>query len=427
MWYRTLIASALSILLAVGCSSSPDVEDDVPRAEKPHADEVDEPRATYVAEAYEDAARWLPADALGVFVQAGEPFWDQFGELLLPMANPDAEPGDAGTLEGLQDDLAEFSRQFFGFDTWQVDSVAVAIHAEGGVGVAFGDVEHSLDLPTVDVGDQTAYVIDLTTFMEDDLIASDLQDLEDQGLDTDRFSRLYLLPIDEPRNGFVGALDIAELEAAIAADERDTLAGSDAGDTYGEFFAGTEGAEVAIVGSLEKIDEALNALDDASEIEVADDFVDWTAFSYGDALTLTMTGDEQTLRDVESTSREILQDVGEMVDEYAPELAGNFGGDLALAYVNHKRESIFAQAEPQWLDDQTLRYELALSGGHLSRAWGASSIVAFFSVPLVVMGFQTGIEDALEGMEDEVEELGVDEEEYHESLPRESFPDDPDY
>lgn len=398
MWYRTLIVSALSILLAAGCSSSPDVDDEGPVTETPQAEESDEPPATYVVEAYEDAAPWLPADSIGVFVQAGEPFWDQVGELLLPMANPEAEPGDIGTREGLKADLAEFTHHFFGFDTLQIDSVAVAIHGEGGVGVAFGDVDHSLDLPTVDVADTPAYVVDLTAFMEDDFIASDLQQLEDQGLDTDRFSKLYLLPIDEPRTGFVGALDVTELEAIVTADDADTLAESDAGAVYDEFFARTEGAEMAIVGSLTKTAEAIAALD-GDTWDSDGDYLEWLAFSYGDALAFTMTGDEYILTDIESSTGEFLDEVGEMIDEFTPMLAGSLGGDLAFAYVEHKAESIFAQTEPQWLDDETLHYELALSGGHLSRAWGASSIVAFFTVPMVVMGFQSGFEEVIEGLE----------------------------
>ena len=400
MWYRSWIPFAFAALIAAGCSSSPDVEDDVPREGAAAEVRADEPRAQYVSKAYEDAARWLPAETVAVYVQSTEPFWDMIGDLVLPMANPDAEPGSAGTVEGLRRDMSEFSRQYFGFDTWQVDTVVMAVHDSGGLGVAFGDFDTSLDLPTTEIDGKTVYIVDLAHFLEDDLFASELQQFEDQGVDSEFFSSIYLLPIDKPRSGFVGALDPAELESILAADETDTLAASKAGERYAQFFDRTKGAQLAVVGSLHKADRALSALEGHQENLLDDDFVDWVAFSFGDALKLTVTGDRHTLEDLELRADDLLFQLRDLTDEYAPMLAGSVYGDMALAYVQHTVESIAAQIVPRWLSEETLRFDVALSGGSTSRIWGAYSVAIVLAIPLVARAFDSGFDSIFDDFDD---------------------------
>ncbi len=401
MWYRNLVVFACAALIAAGCSSSPDVEDDeAPIEEIGEVEEAEAPRSQLVEKAYEDAAVWLPADAIGIYIQSTEPFWDQIGELALPVANPDAEAGSLGTLEGLREDLGEFTRTYFGFDTWALDTVAVAIHGGGGVGVAFGDIEETPDLPSVDIGGETVYVMDLMKFLEDDLLTSDLKELAGDDFDADDYTKLYLMPVDKPRTGFVGALDKQHLEDLLDnPDER--LSESALDDDFRDYFARTEGAEVALVASLEAAEKALADLDDELADEIDDLLFEWLAFSYGDALTVTLTADQQTLEGVEAKVGEVIYEMQELIAEYSPEFVGSLYGDLALSYIEHKEASISSQLEPTWLGDKTLRYELALSGGHFTRAWAVSSLSMFFTVPLLWMSFDSFLDgfDDLDDME----------------------------
>lgn len=416
MWYRNVVVVAMSSLLLAGCSSSPDLEDvepvgeaPAPTSNPPEADS-DAPRADYVADAYDDAAQWLPADSLMVGVQADEILWDLLGDLALPMADPDAEPGEVGTLEGLQRDAAELSRQHFGFDIWQVDATVVSIHDQGGLAVMLGDVGQPADVPTVEVAGNTVYVVDLSGYLEDDLMSPGVDDLEDLGVDFDEASEVYLLPIDEPRSGLVATLDVDEMESIIEAGDEDTLAGADIGTTFEERFEQTAGAEFAGVVAIE---EAAHRLEEAEEIEEIEEIEEefglpeWLTFSFGDALNLSATGQREVLAKIEDATTDIVDEVDEWADDLESEVDESPAGEMALAYVRHVVESISAQSEPNWRADNRLEYEVKLSGGLFSRAFGAGIVSAYFTVPLFLLAMPD-TDAKFTDAEDEIEDISVE-------------------
>ena len=111
----------------LGCSTSPD---------EPEPDHRDDWLAPDIdtAQLYDRAGAAIPEETRLVGAVTGPAIWELLDASLLPIAAPQAEPGDRGTVEGLRDELSETTRAHYGVDPGDIEGALVLVDEQGWIG-----------------------------------------------------------------------------------------------------------------------------------------------------------------------------------------------------------------------------------------------------------------------------------------------------
>lgn len=335
MWYRivALFAGLLfSALLA--CSSTPTPVDDQAQ------DHRDRPEQT-VGEVFEAASAWLPAGSALAAGGVDPTSWYFDDQHLLPTADPGGEPGDPGTLEGLQRDLERLFRAHLGFDPGRTEAWFIGGGLDGGTAVLFGDFDEPEGFEEIEINDRKGYQLplDTTNF--------------DQG---ELFEWTYLLPIDEPRPGLVLAGSIEQLERLDAETNGDesqqsSLATGPYGDTYATLFEDVGHASWAVASPIGEI---------ASIFGVHDSIPHAAAFSFGDVLRLTFIGDDADLSSLQLMVDHQIEEMRTKIEENYRRQDPELVDEYTAVYGYHSFESIARQLDTPKVTDGRLHYEVAI-------------------------------------------------------------------
>ena len=354
MWCRRVLVCLLLVVLVVpvlaGCPSSAEVKEDKV---------VGPPEGMTSVEVYEDAARWLPSSSVVVMSTAHQNFWELVGEGLLPTVNPDAEPGSAGTVEAMRSDLVEIIKDTIGFDAASTEAVVVGGHMMGGTAVLFGEFEMSDELLEVDVNDRQGY----EWIMDDEEFSDPYA----------QPTSLFLLPIDEPRQGLVVSFDIDMLRQ-LERDKDLSLASVPRGAAIAERMRAHDGGTHTVVVPLQDI--PMLAMFGMPALDWATIHFD----SYQSRMIFEFEGPETSLDQVAqyvSMARSAMQDgADEIYNEFEGE---EFMEGVSGLFMEHLFAAVDGQLEPQ-RETGRLRYEMRFSEGFVGGAMLGMGIV----VPLMV-------------------------------------------
>ncbi len=376
-------------LLMGGCSSSPDVDDEMPveGAEEAAVAMPDEGELAFdmtppvvqeagtTKQAFDDAARWLPAESFFVTSAIGDSIWDEAESLGLPFQPEGLEAGEDGTVEALRQDLEEFMVEILGFDALAVREAVSATTIDGDMMVVmFGEFVAPTHLEAFPVGDYgDAYRVDFGFEDEYDEVeeAYDDVELEVEGFDLSAFAEqddeLYVMPVDEPRPAMLMSSSVETLER-MHGGESSMSADSD----IGELLERSQGHHtvMAMVGAplveeLEMDAEEAAMVPELSYLGVADS-----------GLEVTMFGDQEGL-DMISMSVgmgvDMLQEGAEAAYETRHER--DLFEEILFSHGYHLVMGLQHEMEPV-MDDGRLTYELEMAGepGYLAALMSVASV-----------------------------------------------------
>jgi len=110
-----------------GCSTSPD------EPEPDHRDDWLAPEID-TAQLYDRAGAAIPEETLLVGAATGPGIWELLDASLLPIAAPQANPGERGTVEGVRNELSETARAYYGFDPADIEGALVLVDEQRWIG-----------------------------------------------------------------------------------------------------------------------------------------------------------------------------------------------------------------------------------------------------------------------------------------------------
>lgn len=295
--------------------------------------------------AYDAAADWLPADSLVVAAAVGEPGWEQWQGEMLPTAIPDAEPGEVGTAEGLEQELREEYVAMLGFDPMDSHAAAVGVTEEGFTAVIFGVDDRPAELEEIEVGDEKVFVLE----------SSDLSGMPavQQVLDMS----VYLFPVDAPANMMVVTTQREWLEAVVDSDQTGpSLAAADNGEQYRRLFAESSEATAAAVSPWSSV---------LGEVAAGEPIPDVVRMTVDDEqVGLVAEGEPEVLAQLDEYVQQALRNWSQPIDEALGADEGWKGLDTLLIYGRHGMASIAGQLEDSVYDDR-LEYTVSRSGASL--------------------------------------------------------------
>lgn len=339
---------AAMLVCSASCSSTPPpCDDDVAG--------LDETPAMETIEAFEDASEWLMVESTVVAVGVDPDSWHILGDIVLPTADPGADPGTPGTLKGLQDDLEELFVDSFGFDPGDTDAWVAGGSMRGGTLVLFGDFDEPQGVEDFKIGDLEGFKIEIGTGQFDEL---------------DTMDWAYAVPIDEPRQGIVIAADTEELERLERArgteEPGQNLAVGERSSTYEGLFADLDASTFSVASTLSDV-TGFSPDDDQPPPPNA------AAFGYSSqALRVVLTGDDERLDDIDERVDEKIDDFREHMEEsYEGDEDDDFLDRYFSIYGYHVFESIAGQLEPEF-DDDRMRFEVAIDDFR----WGSGLMMA---------------------------------------------------
>lgn len=342
MWYKystvVVVLAAMVASAGLSCSSGPDEVDDPVVEKTPRAD---------TAEAFDDAAEWLPADTDAVVVSSGASVWEVLGHALLPTTRPDAESGALGTIEGLRADLDDVLRRHFAFDFGQSYSLVVGVDAETSQlsVVLFGDYQRPPDKEAIEIADYDAYEIEAEGLLQ-----------ELFGPRTTETS-LYAMPIDEPRRGLVLSIAPEALEATVGArgDEGMSLDSDGVDNTFARLFDDARGSNFAVAVTTEHVQHMLQ------ELAMAGIPIPSAAIvTFGDDLSATFEGEPADLERIIAIVGDYLERLRGQTEQRYEAREGSYLEQLEAIYLHHAMDAIAGQMEPE-LGEDTLHYEVQLT------------------------------------------------------------------
>lgn len=361
MPYRFAVLFVVVVALMAGtvtlasCSSSGDV--------KPDEEHVEALEGPDVTDAYQLGKEWLPGDAMVVVSASGESIWEMLGEDLLPMSNPEADPGELGTVEGVREDLKNIVAGELGFDPTEADKVVAAASLERTVVVLFGDIDEP-DGSAVDT-----------------IAGTDVYELGHPmpAVQMGPGQGATAAMIEEPRRGvvissepaFVGQL----LEARNGGDDAENLAGAAMGDEYARLFEEVEGSRIAVAGAPGPVAGLA-----ADQMPLPDSAV---AGGSTTAMKATIEGSDETLYQISELVEQSLQVAHDEFDAVYDDAQPGTVDRLAAIYTRHLMAALDDQLQSSPEDGQ-LRFDVQLSGSPTTFA-----MVAGVGAALAIPAFYT--------------------------------------
>ncbi len=329
-----------------GCSSSPEVTSEADleaSVATPGADEI-----------YDDAARWLAPDTEWAMVAAWEPFWEVFGNQLLPTALPDADPGTPGTLEGFQSDFATLLTEHFSIDPTSADALAIGIGPDESLSaVLFGDIELPDHLSPISIGEHEAYR---------------LNEVHEFVVNTP--SNLLLHVTDEPRPGLVLA-EQSHLEEALQGDSPSPPQG------MGKLLHRLDDPSIAIAFSR-------GSLVDNMVTHRGFPLPEYGVLGMGRTqASLIARDDDATLDDLESMIDHFRDEGQRSIEDHSDTHYPDITDALIVLHLYHLSHSVLAQLQPT-RDDGHLRYNIGYEG----TPYGAIHLLGL-GAALAIPAFQT--------------------------------------
>lgn len=334
-----IAASAFLCLLLIGCESAPDESETEPEPTDRWQPQMD------TAEVYDVLGVAIPDDVNTVTVVTWPVLWDALGNSLLPLANPDAAPGEVGTVDGVRDEIATLWQQRYGFDAAQIEGAVVAMDDDLRGAVLLAELQPPDDAETVEIGDHQGFRVSAT--LGNIIPASG-----------------YVAPIEAQQPAFAYAEDVDELRRML-----DAAALYDAPPEERELtqmMQLTEGARVASATTTNLV-ERLPYVD-------VENVPERGVVSLGNELRMTAFGDddalEATSKDVEKLFDQLMEKMSDAYDS-----AHNDGPGVGMLHVYgyHGLAGIAAQLDPQFGDGR-LDYTVHVDGGLLSVVLSLSAI-----------------------------------------------------
>ena len=335
------------------CSSTPETDETSQVAEQPGGDEA---MPFDVVDAYRAAAGWIPQESSLVISGTSPASWYFLDEVALPTANPDAEPGAPGTLEGLESDIETLFVDHIGFDPTIAEAVVIGTSLNDVTAVLFGEFGDVQGQSEVKVNGRRAYEFSL---------------YEGEFNDIDEFQHIYAMPIDDPRPGLVITMGIEKLERLESARQDDdggmTLASGQRGELFDRLIADASGSRLAVASP---IGEWSALVENELQFPLPQAFV----LNYGDHQAgLTLEGDDKELAVIEGRVEQWLAELQETMQDHYDERDGELVEELTAIYGYHGLESMIGQLQPEHGDGR-IRYEMALTDMN----WGAFSVMSMF-------------------------------------------------
>ncbi len=340
--YRWLVCVVSLVLLVFGCATEPEQP-------QPAPDDRWQPRLD-TAELYDIGGAAVPEDTDAVLAVTWPKLWDALGASLLPLANPDAEPGEVGTVKGLRDELSEMWRSEYGFDSGKLEGGLYTMD-QGGIsgGVLVGELSIPDGAEVVEAGDHEVMKLSAGA----------------AGMFN---ARGYAAPLDAAEPAFVFADDEDQIEAMLDAAEANGHTPADTEIT--ELMETTDGGGVAAAARSEFVDFV-------PELGV-DAMPDRGVISMGDELRMTLFGDDEQLERVAELLDGVFESAREQIEENYRDSDDPFMGAL-YTYGFHGMEGLVAQLDPEF-DDGRLQYEANAEGGVIAASTSIMLIVAAHEV-----------------------------------------------
>ena len=333
-----LILCSLMLLIAAGCSSTPDA------GQESLAEGPSEPSMP-LEEVYDLASQWLPNHAELVIVGV-DPRLSYIDERLLPTSNPHAEPGSPGTQEALVAEMHEAMIEVSGYDPGEIYAWALAVVGfETGALVAFGDYDE-FHPP---MGSLRHEVQDWEVFQ----LNADEYDATANG---DLFDSIYMMAFDEPRQGFVFTPTLEEMERLIVGESADgegeLLVHSEWDGTYRRLFREQEGRLVSAAALMGQY---------AAVMETDEPMPDTVVMSYGGGLKMSFEGSPEVLDGVQEMVEGGISYIQEIVHEKYHNEDAEPSEILSNIYAYHAVESVAGQLLQPQLESGRLDYEVVFT------------------------------------------------------------------